>query len=439
MSTLLSAGLFGGALALWIAPFGMPLKTPVGKVLHGLSLAGSLACAVGLTAASHRQIDREDARRVAKGLQSDLWAESMALWAVSEQDRLHRQFIQPAPHLPAIPVPHHAIAPSVPDEDSLLTGLELASLEDANRAVHTGIVGPTDSGKSTVAMHLASQLKGEVQVYDSDAAPHEWKGLPVIGRCGNFEAIARAMANDLEILKQRTELRGKGHDVGTEVVRVCEEFPTVAAEIGDLAIEWLEKLLRRGRKYRIKVILVSQQKSVKALRLEGQGDLRDCLNFLYLGKTAIAHAKTLTNRDELLQFLGTQQRPAMLENLPVVIPDLTHLSAMPTSQQAIALPPVLPPQQNPWANSVQFLNHCLDIPEPMNQPETKASGDPVQPEPRFTFLDLTAQDARDRITELRAVGLNQTQIIEFFWRVKKGGSRAYIDALAEYKHLMDRA
>jgi len=74
---------------------------------------------------------------------------------------------------------------------------------------------------------------------------------------------------------------------------------------------------------------------------------------------------------------------------------------------------------------IQFLNRCLEVDESEGV--------------TFTLENLTANQARDRITELQSGGLNQTQIIFVLWKAKKGGSRAYSDAVAQYKFLTGEA
>ena len=51
-------------------------------------------------------------------------------------------------------------------------------------------------------------------------------------------------------------------------------------------------------------------------------------------------------------------------------------------------------------------------------------------------IDTTKDaDLRVRISELKASGLNQNQIILALWQSKAGGSKGYRDALAEYRRL----
>jgi hypothetical protein len=73
--------------------------------------------------------------------------------------------------------------------------------------------------------------------------------------------------------------------------------------------------------------------------------------------------------------------------------------------------------------SVQVLNH----PEPVqNRPEPAISG---------LNLNLNRDELIQRIDDLRASGLNQAQIIQALWGVKKGGSQTYLDALAQYREI----
>lgn len=69
-----------------------------------------------------------------------------------------------------------------------------------------------------------------------------------------------------------------------------------------------------------------------------------------------------------------------------------------------------------------------------NSLETSKSPDvtnvsPVTLKPTFDNIK------RQRIKDLKAAGMNQTQIILAVWGAKKGGTKRYQQALAEYKQL----
>jgi hypothetical protein len=82
------------------------------------------------------------------------------------------------------------------------------------------------------------------------------------------------------------------------------------------------------------------------------------------------------------------------------------------------------------------LNHT---PEPLNQPIDEGctdldNGSQFSSEPlgeRFTPLSLTKEQLLALIENLNPF-LNQTQIIERLWQVKKGGSAAWKEAHAEF-------
>jgi archaellum component FlaC len=168
---------------------------------------------------------------------------------------------------------------------------------------------------------------------DTDAAPHEWPGIEVVGQGCNSHAIAAQMDRDLNELQRRSGLRSNGKEPGRELVRIVEELPTLAADIQDdidaidwketgekkpenTATNWLKRLLRRGRKYKMMVVLVSQSFNVKSLKIEGEGDLRENLTVIYLGGKSyklLSTIKDKTLREKTEQWLKVQARPALVD------------------------------------------------------------------------------------------------------------------------------
>jgi len=147
---------------------------------------------------------------------------------------------------------------------------------------------------------IACRVFGVHYIYDSDAAPWAWGELDVAGRAGDYAAIAQGIAEDINELRRRTALHGEGEVFGGKVVRVIEEYPSTAAELAemletadvpkDIGLVWLRRLLRRGRKYRMKVFAVAQEFEVNAWKIAGEGGLRRAFTVLYLGASGLPGA-----------------------------------------------------------------------------------------------------------------------------------------------------
>ena len=211
---------------------------------------------------------------------------------------------------------------------------------------HCLIIGDTGTGKSTLAQWLAYQVGGTVTVYDPDAAPDEWQGLNVIGRCGDFAAIESAMANDMEDLQSRVEVRGTEGDKalsGKEIVMIAEEFPLLASQVPN-SVEWLLCHARRGRKPKKFIVALSQDDSVKALGIEGEGGVRNNFRKVRLGKYAVNHAKSLKDTS-LASWLKSGNYRCMVDDYACQLPDLSQFKAV-TQQlsQTVFAPQVVIPE-----------------------------------------------------------------------------------------------
>jgi len=220
--------------------------------------------------------------------------------------------------------------------------IDFYPLETISRENHTAVIGESGSGKSLLTKYLVQKYfkDADIRVYDSDAAPTDWDGLEVIGRKGDYFAIAQVMAEDLEELQRRTVLHGDGKNCGNEIVRVIEEYPSTAAELTelsateeiskDISLHWIRRLLRRGRKYRMKVFSVAQEFEVNAWKISGEGGLRRAFTVLYLGATAyrgLTLIKDKTLREQLRSYFDSVPYPCLVDVkgrfYPAEIPDLS--------------------------------------------------------------------------------------------------------------------
>lgn len=241
---------------------------------------------------------------------------------------------------------------------------------------HVLIVGSTGTGKSTLAQWLASQLASQVRVYDPDATPQEWQGLEVIGRGGDFPAIASAMEADLEELENRCQMRGKSGDAvlaGKDLALIAEEFPALANEL-DVASDWLGKIARRGRKPKMFLCALSQSDTVAALGIEGDGAIRSNFRYVRLGSHAVTHARKL-KRDDFIQWLQLGKYRCMVDDELCQLPDVRGYMGSTTGlQQTAVFPPVVTlettvqqglqppttPQNQPDEVTARAVKACLD-------------------------------------------------------------------------------
>jgi hypothetical protein len=212
-------------------------------------------------------------------------------------------------------------AKSITQAFEIITDL-LAAIEEKELMV----IGEKGTGKSTLAQYLAYNLGGQIRVYEPEGTPEDWSGLEVLGKGENWEEINKGMNADLLHISEQMQLRreqGEGALAGTDRCIIAEEYPEIAAKC-DVSDEWLDRHARRGRKARIRLILLSQYDALSAWKLEGRLDLLDCFFRLRLGKKALKHAAKL-KRDDLVQWLKSNRSHALLDDDPVILPDYREM------------------------------------------------------------------------------------------------------------------
>jgi hypothetical protein len=129
------------------------------------------------------------------------------------------------------------------------------------------------------------------------------------------------------------------------VVRVIEEYPSTAAELAerpeihhlskDIGLLWLRRLLRSGRRYRMKVFAVAQEFEVNAWKIAGEGGLRRGFTVLYLGSTAyqaLFLIKDKSYRERLRAYFDRVPYPCLVDVkgrfYQAEIPDLSGVAAI---------------------------------------------------------------------------------------------------------------
>ncbi len=154
----------------------------------------------------------------------------------------------------------------------------LAALNTAQCAL---IVGQRDSGKTTILQHVISRrlTQSSVLVLDPHSHPTRWpQGCEVIGTERDFQKIENALKGLLALMNKRYRDIGKGlvregeHEPVTVIV---DEWRAIVYNLGKPASEIIKTLLAESRKTNIDVFVGTHSERVKALGIEGEGDLKE--------------------------------------------------------------------------------------------------------------------------------------------------------------------
>lgn len=168
---------------------------------------------------------------------------------------------------------------------------------DYDKFPHLFLLGDTGSGKSHLADRLIRFLEGYSLVITPKKHPKAFKGLPVVGLPYNSKEIYRTVTSLVQLMVDREiEMNATGEDNLTPVNVLLDELPVAIADCKDEGLDLLKplkKLIRAGRSSRIRLIILAQGQEVKTLGIEGEGSLRDCLTYLYLGEFAEKQAERL--------------------------------------------------------------------------------------------------------------------------------------------------
>lgn len=187
------------------------------------------------------------------------------------------------------------------------------------------VVGVPQSGKSTLTRAFLPALAkvGQLCLIDPHDQANDWP-WQAIGSGRDYDAIGQALARLTDEMTRRYQQRGPH----TPLHVVIDEVPSITLHIKR---EWethYPQLVFEGAKAGIKTWILTQSAQVRPLGLEGKGDLRDSLLFLYLGPFAI----------ERCPACATQPYPAAIEYRgkiqPIDTSPLPVYARLPVDEQA---------------------------------------------------------------------------------------------------------
>lgn len=151
----------------------------------------------------------------------------------------------------------------------------LPILDKAQRVL---IKAASNGGKTTLLQHIASRRQGSVIVLDSQSYPNKWPDkCKVIGTGSNHQAISIALDSLVELMVKRYKEIGEGlvkENEHPKLTVIIDEWMAIVSECPN-ASEVIRRLLTESRKAAFSVFIGSHSERVKALGLDGRGDLRD--------------------------------------------------------------------------------------------------------------------------------------------------------------------
>lgn len=182
---------------------------------------------------------------------------------------------------------------------------------------HVLVVGVTGDGKTQALREILQHRQGRVVVLDPHYTPGAWGRAEVVSAGDGYERMLEFLQELDSELVNRRQLREAGQRHFDALTVATEEMPALIDAGGREVTAVWRRIMREGRKFSLYMVVVTQSTRVKALGIEGEGDLLE--NFrhvLLLGKAAAA---------EFPDLVAGMERPAVLQSgsaepRPVVIP-----------------------------------------------------------------------------------------------------------------------
>jgi hypothetical protein len=214
---------------------------------------------------------------------------------------------------------------------------------------HILILGKTGAGKSYLSERLGRFLTGSTLVLTPKKKPGTFAGLEVVGVPYNFAAIANRLSAITQLVKDReSEMDRTGREDFEPLNVILDDTPSFIAGCKDEGydvVKDLKFIIRNARTSKVRLIILVQGAEVKALGIEGEGSLRDCLSYIRLRGFAEPYAKSLG--DVIARKVAAMDRPATVEDMPADVMALCLLvdgmpdqsAPIPAPFSAIAYPP----------------------------------------------------------------------------------------------------
>jgi hypothetical protein len=226
----------------------------------------------------------------------------------------------------------------VEGRSALVTATEVDLLSALDNSQRCLIVGASDSGKTTLLQWLIARRlsSSNVVVIDPHSWPGKWPGGKVVGVGRNYGEIDRALTALLQLMTRRYDDLGRGivaEGQHRRITVIIDEWRAIVQNVGNAA-DTIKTLLTESRKAAFSVFVATHSERVKAIGIEGEGDLKDGFSVVRLSNVDGQRQATLDT--------GNGPVPARMpgpfvENGMTVAGDTTELEPEPTSQETLIL------------------------------------------------------------------------------------------------------
>lgn len=228
---------------------------------------------------------------------------------------------------------------NIPQQQALLLPAPVDLLMALDSVQRCLIVGASDSGKTTLLQWIIARrlVTSRVIVIDPHAYPGKWSGK-VIGTGRDYEKIGYALEGLVQLMTKRYDDIGKGivAEMGhNRLTIIIDEWRAIVGNVKGAA-DCIKTLLTESRKAAFSVFVATHSERVRALGLEGEGDLKDGFTFVRISVVNGIRQATIDK--------GEGEQPATLPGpfqghlVKVVEPDeIINLQAEPNETEARVL------------------------------------------------------------------------------------------------------
>jgi len=305
-----------------------------------------------------------------------------------------------------------------------------------DESYHVALNGATRSGKTTLCEWGISQL-GDTEVYliDPKYNPQKprWNYTPY---CTDIDEVTI----HLDLLSKRIKSRLNGEEVIAPLNIILDEWDWVKETHGKPVVKTLRKIFKVGAELQIKLWLLGQSPLAQDTGLSGS----DYRNF---GRVVLTSEALAFINNQQFPWSASDYKPLAVSHqkrgdrfglfIPMsgepfikVVPDLSQFS--PVQRYQLESSPHPPersgddsePSDSEWLNAM--LKNGYTTPERLNDWEPRDPLNDSEP----------SSEAIGMVVSLHRSGCSKQETIEYTWKCKKGGSKAYKKAVKFYEQTL---